>query len=180
LNLRGSDIPYNPLFHAYLFVGLESAVLFVEISKVQDDVASYLKDANVQLRSYTDLWPFLRRREWGEGKVSVYTGKKPHLANPQIFISSFFKKKVLIAPQTSYAISLMLTHFRYTLAPSYIEHMMSIKNETEIDGMRRAYLRDGVSFVRVVIPYPILVVNFDYLLLGEIPGLAREQAISRL
>ena len=42
----------------------------------------------------------------------------------------------------------MLTHFRFTLAPSYIEHMMSIKNDTEIDGMRRAYLRDGVSFVR--------------------------------
>ena len=59
--------------------------------------------------------------------------------------------KVLIAPQTSYAISLMLTHFRFTLAPSYIEHMMSIKNETEIDGMRRAYLRDGVSFVRLLL-----------------------------
>ena len=43
----------------------------------------------------------------------------------------------------------MLTHFRFTLAPSYIEHMMSVKNETEIDGMRRAYLRDGVSFVRL-------------------------------
>ena len=38
LNLRGSDIPYNPLFHAYLFVGLESAVLFVEKSKVQDGI----------------------------------------------------------------------------------------------------------------------------------------------
>ena len=47
----------------------------------------------------------------------------------------------------------MLTHFRYTLAPSYIEHMMSVKNETEIDGMRRAYLRDGVSFVRVYIQF---------------------------
>ena len=45
----------------------------------------------------------------------------------------------------------MLTHFRFTLAPSYIEHMMSIKNETEIDGMRRAYLRDGVSFVRLLL-----------------------------
>jgi Xaa-Pro aminopeptidase len=72
LNLRGSDIPYNPLFHSYLFVGLESAVLFVELSKVQDDVALYLKDINVELRPYTDLWPFLRRREWGEGKVSFY------------------------------------------------------------------------------------------------------------
>ena len=70
LNLRGSDIPYNPLFHSYLFVGLDNAVLFVETSKVQDDVASYLKEIDVQLRPYTDLWPFLRRREWGEGKVS--------------------------------------------------------------------------------------------------------------
>ena len=41
----------------------------------------------------------------------------------------------------------MLTHFRFTLTPPYIEHMMSVKNETEIDGMRKAYLRDGVSFV---------------------------------
>ena len=73
LNLRGSDIPYNPLFHAYLFVGLDSAVLFVENSqnsKVQADVASYLEEINVQIRPYIDLWTFLRRREWGEGKVS--------------------------------------------------------------------------------------------------------------
>ncbi|KAF8907938.1 peptidase M24, structural domain-containing protein [Gymnopilus junonius] len=123
LNLRGSDIPYNPLFHAYLFVSLDSATLFVESQKLHEDVLSYLQDIKVQQMNYTELWPFLRRRGWGDGKV-------------------------LIAPQTSYAISLMLTHFRYTVAPSYVEHMMSIKNETEIDGLKRAYLRDGVSFVR--------------------------------
>lgn len=67
---------------------------------------------------------------------------------PTLVKLSAKKKKVLITPQTSYAISLMLTHFRFTLSPSYIEHMMSIKNDIEIDGMRRAYLRDGVSFVR--------------------------------
>ena len=52
--------------------------------------------------------------------------------------------------------------------------MMSIKNDTEIDGMRRAYLRDGVSFVR----YPYLsnsVGDSDSNLpLGEIPSMARE------
>jgi len=96
---------------------------------VHEEVAAYLKGIDVQQRPYTDLWPFLRRREWGDGKV-------------------------LIAPQTSYAISLMLTHFRYTVAPSHIEHLMSIKNETEVDGMKRAYLRDGASFVS------LLLVNF--------------------
>ncbi len=122
LNLRGSDIPYNPLFHSYLFISLDKSYLFVESAKLHPDVIAYLNTIDVEQRNYTDLWPFLRRRLWGEGKV-------------------------LIAPQTSYAISLMLTHVRYTVAPSYIEMMMSVKNETEIDGMRRAYLRDGVSYV---------------------------------
>jgi Xaa-Pro aminopeptidase len=94
----------------------------VDSVKLHDDVIGYLDSIQVKHRNYADLWPFLRRREWGEGKI-------------------------LIAPQTSYAISLMLTHFRYTVAPSHIEYMMSIKNETEIEGLRRAYLRDGVSFV---------------------------------
>jgi Xaa-Pro aminopeptidase len=32
--------------------------------------------------------------------------------------------------------------------PSYVNAMKAIKNETEIQGMRRAYLRDGASFVK--------------------------------
>lgn len=56
--------------------------------------------------------------------------------------------KLLIPPSTSYAISLMLTHFRYTLAPNQAESMMSIKNERELEGLRKAYIRDGVAFVR--------------------------------
>ena len=69
LNLRGSDIPYNPLFHAYLFISLDSAILFVETQKLHEDVVRYLEENKIQQRNYTDLWPFLRRREWGEGKV---------------------------------------------------------------------------------------------------------------
>ncbi|KAG6844836.1 hypothetical protein H0H87_003267 [Tephrocybe sp. NHM501043] len=123
LNLRGSDIPHNPLFHAYLFVGLDTAFLFLDHEKTTAETSEYLKNLGVEIREYLDLWTFLRRREWGRGKV-------------------------LISPQTSYAISLMLTHYRYTVAPSFIEKMMAIKNETELEGLRRAYLRDGVAFVK--------------------------------
>ncbi|KAJ7162266.1 Creatinase aminopeptidase [Mycena filopes] len=123
LNLRGSDIPFNPLFQAYLFVSMETAILFLDGYKVNDDIAGYLQSLGVERRDYVDVWQFLRRREWGNGKL-------------------------LITAQTSYAISLMLTHFRYTVAPSIVEEMLAFKNETEIEGLRRAYLRDGVSFVR--------------------------------
>lgn len=123
LNLRGSDVPHNPLFHAYLFVGMDSATLFLDGSKEKEETASYLRSLNIERREYTDLWSFLRRREWGEGKI-------------------------LISPETSYAISLMLTHYRYTVAPSWIENTMAVKNETELEGLRQAYQRDGISFVR--------------------------------
>ena len=93
--------------------------------KLNDEVVDYLGSIEVQHRNYADIWPFLRRGEWGEGKI-------------------------LITPQIPFAIAAILTHYRYTIAPSYVGHMMSIKNETEIEGMRRAYLRDGLSFVSKV------------------------------
>ena len=68
--MRGTDIPYNPLFHAYLFVSLDMTVLFLEKSKVREDVAAYLENIGVERRDYTDIWAFLRHREWNrEGKV---------------------------------------------------------------------------------------------------------------
>ncbi|KAF8634266.1 hypothetical protein AX17_004223 [Amanita inopinata Kibby_2008] len=123
LNLRGQDIPYNPLFHAYLYIGLEKAIVFLDASKVDESIAGYLQEVGVERRDFIEVWTFLRRREWGEGKV-------------------------LLPPQTSYAISLMITQLRYTIAPSHVEHMMAVKNKVEIEGLKRAYTRDGAAFVQ--------------------------------
>ncbi|KAG9316900.1 putative creatinase/aminopeptidase [Chiua virens] len=123
LNLRGSDIPFNPLFYAYLFISLDKVVLFIDAAKLTDDTEDYLRSLRVERREYNDVWPFLRRREWGEGKL-------------------------LLSPETSYAISLMLTHFRYTIVPSHVDDMKAVKNEVELDGLRRAYLRDGAAYVK--------------------------------
>jgi Xaa-Pro aminopeptidase len=57
---------------------------------------------------------------------------------------------VIILPQTSYAISLILTHYHYTVAPSIIEQMMSIKNKVEIQGLEWAYLHDGACYVQLL------------------------------
>ena len=70
LNLRGDDIPFNPVFHSYLFVGLESATLFIEELKLTEEVKGYLQSIGIEWRDYNDLWTFLRRKEWGEGNVS--------------------------------------------------------------------------------------------------------------
>jgi Xaa-Pro aminopeptidase len=69
LNLRGHDIPYNPVFLSYLYIGLDRAVLFVEQEKIEPSVREYLQDLRVELKDYLGIWSFLRNREWGRGKV---------------------------------------------------------------------------------------------------------------
>jgi Xaa-Pro aminopeptidase len=123
LNLRGSDVPFNPVFQAFLFVALDRTVLFIEKSKVESDIAKYLRDLGVTVNEYNDVWTYLRQWQWGEGKV-------------------------LIPPNTPYAVALMLGSSRYIIAPSIVEDMKAIKNDTEIDGLERAYRRDGAAFVR--------------------------------
>ncbi|KXN85539.1 putative Xaa-Pro aminopeptidase P [Leucoagaricus sp. SymC.cos] len=131
LNLRGLDILFNPLFRAYLFIGLNKTILFLDSSKIDEAVTDYLEKMVVERRNYMDLWSFLRQNEWGEGKL-------------------------LVPPSTSYAITLALTHSRFTLAPNRVEYMMALKNDTELEGLRMAYIRDGVAFV---CPHSVSLLN---------------------
>lgn len=69
LNLRGDDVPFNPVFVSYLYIGLDRAILFVEQEKIEVPVREYLQNLRVEIREYNAIWSFLRTREWGEGKV---------------------------------------------------------------------------------------------------------------
>jgi Xaa-Pro aminopeptidase len=69
LNLRGDDVPFNPVFVSYLYIGLDRAILFIEQEKVENPVRSYLQNLHVEIRDYNAIWTFLRMREWGDGKV---------------------------------------------------------------------------------------------------------------
>lgn len=42
----------------------------------------------------------------------------------------------------------MLTSFRYTLLPSYVDDVKAVKNSVELEGLRHAYIRDGAAYVR--------------------------------
>jgi Xaa-Pro aminopeptidase len=124
LNLRGSDIPYNPVFTAYLFIGEDGkTVLFIENDKVPKEVRDYLHENGVSIREYSDVWTYLRAKQWGEGKL-------------------------ILNPTTPYAVSLIVGSARYIVLPAIIEEMKAVKNTVELDGMRNAYLRDGIAMVR--------------------------------
>ena len=51
-NLRGTDVPYNPVFLAHAIVGLDDACLYVSPDKVPDDVLRQLRDSGVRVEDY--------------------------------------------------------------------------------------------------------------------------------
>lgn len=61
LNLRGNDIPFSPVFEAYLLVAATEATVFLDGDKLGNDVCTYLKDElKVQVRPYDEIWQALK------------------------------------------------------------------------------------------------------------------------
>lgn len=70
LNLRGTDFTFSPVFLAYLFVSVQTVVLFTERAKISGQVEGYLNELGITTKRYSDAWAFLRESEWGTGKVN--------------------------------------------------------------------------------------------------------------
>ncbi|GLU13693.1 hypothetical protein SLE2022_303090 [Rubroshorea leprosula] len=51
-NIRGSDVPYCPVVHAYAIVTSNSALLYVDKKKVSSQVKSSLEEIGVEVRDY--------------------------------------------------------------------------------------------------------------------------------
>ena len=62
LNLHSTDILFNPVFHSYLFVGLDSATVFIEEVRLTEEVKNYLQSIGITWRDYNDLTISLPRR----------------------------------------------------------------------------------------------------------------------
>ena len=78
LNLRGHDILYDLVFHACLFVGLESATLFVKLSKLTDDVRSHAARVQVEPKGNT--------LAFGPSYV-VHRGVRAECSSPTILVT---------------------------------------------------------------------------------------------
>jgi Xaa-Pro aminopeptidase len=129
LNLRGKDIDYNPLFISYAFITPDEAHLFVNTCKVSSEMKEALGE-RVIIHSYDVFGSFLS----GIGS-----------ADPQPPES-----KIWIDPATTNQwIMLKLgEHVTVHQERSPVVDLKSVKNDTELQGMRDAHVQDGIAMVR--------------------------------
>ncbi|KAM9915966.1 hypothetical protein OXX59_010292, partial [Metschnikowia pulcherrima] len=128
LNLRGSDIQYNPVFYAYLILTQKGAVLYADNTKFDSNVMKHLKECNVSVRPYDAFW------------AELATLDRDFSINNKSFL--------LNTSSASWEIVRSLTSKYQSVSPSPIEDMKAIKNDTELKGAHTAHFKDGRALVK--------------------------------
>lgn len=121
MNLRGCDVPYTPVFMAFMYIGTDEACLFVCNESLTPEAARQMRDANVTVMPYNSFGTFLHKHR--EERV---------LCDSHTTCHSLY--------------SIIAANAIDTQSP--IQSMKAVKNDAEISGMRQAMLRDGVAMVR--------------------------------
>lgn len=129
LNLRGSDIQYNPVFYSYAVIKSTGDVtLYADNGKFDTKVSTYLKDCGVVVKPYLSFW------------TEIVSTSKDFSVEDQSFI--------LDTGVASWEIIRLLKCKYQLVSPSPIEDLKAIKNETELKGAHNAHLKDGRALVQ--------------------------------
>lgn len=123
LNLRGEDIPYNPVFFSYVVVTLTDVVLFVDKQKITPAVEQHLQQGSVTVQPYDQLLPYLEQfcRTLPPGQL------------------------VWLPNRCSQAVARLVPANRLLGRCTPVALAKAIKNDTEIKGMEASHVRDGAA-----------------------------------
>jgi Xaa-Pro aminopeptidase len=121
LNLRGTDVHCNPVFVSYLLITSKDVTLYIHREKLTPEVLDYLKSEGVTADDYENV---------GKG------------------LKNYFEYNILLDPdEVNYTLYKMVSREKVE-EESPVKRMKTIKNATEIEGFRRAMLRDGIALVK--------------------------------
>ncbi len=128
LNLRGSDVECNPVFMSFLVITEDECRLFVQ-KKALDDCKTITDmekcKTNIILDSYETIYDYLallnNKRIWIDKETANYN-----------IVKSINKTNTVINK----------------FSPAL--HMKAIKNDTEINKMKKAHLLDGIAMTKFI------------------------------
>ncbi len=123
-NIRGTDVAYNPVVISYAFISEAENILFIHPKKLNAETAARLKEQGVKLADYSMIYTYLSRLP----------------ETTRVFVD---KQRTNVALYRSLPAGCTVIE---GISPA--AHLKSIKNETEINGFRKAVVKDGIALVR--------------------------------
>lgn len=126
-NIRGYDVEYNPVAVGFGYISDREAVLFCRERKISEQVRASLEANGVRIEDYARVDDFVRRLD-ADTKLLVDTRRITHRLYDCI-----------------------PSHCRIIEGVSVLTSLKAVKTSTEIEGLRKAMRRDGVSLTRFYI-----------------------------
>jgi Xaa-Pro aminopeptidase len=123
LNIRSSDVTYNPVCISYLMIKKEEVIWFVESSKVSPDLVKALEKDTISLKPYHSVEDNLRS------------------LTPAI-------KLLVDASSINARLYEAIPEGLTVNSENIICNLKAIKNETEIGHIRNAMIKDGVALTQ--------------------------------
>ncbi len=125
LNIRGNDVPCNPVVLSYLAVTEEDVLLYIQKEALTEETEAYLKGLGVGIRPYGEIYDYVK---------------------------TLRDKGVLLEKsRTNYALCHNLDgSCRIINRMNPTARMKAVKNETEMENLRRAHIKDGVAVTKYI------------------------------
>ncbi|XP_064545316.1 xaa-Pro aminopeptidase ApepP [Drosophila montana] len=123
LNMRGSDIAYNPVFFAFMIVTHDEIALYIDTSKLPDNFEAHLCENNVKIL----IHPY----------ESIGDGVRQ--------IAAETNGKIWISPTSSLYLNCLVPKSARHQDITPIAIFKAIKNDKEIEGFAKSHIRDGVA-----------------------------------
>jgi len=118
LNIRSSDIEFNPLVISYLLIGKTKSILFIDKEKIIQ-LENHLNEAGIEVLPYSHAKAYLA--SYSEGEILI----DPNTCNITLF--------------DSIEQSLIKTN------PSIVYKLKGIKNDIEIANIKHSMVKDGIA-----------------------------------
>lgn len=122
LNIRGTDIEYNPVAVCYLVINKTSSILFIDEEKVPNALKNELHSDNISLRSYAEIVNYLNEL-------------------PE-------EDRILVDPSICNAFLYRAINAQKINGKTPAKYLKAIKNPTEIAHSKLSQIKDSVGMTK--------------------------------
>ncbi len=123
-NLRGRDIPCNPVFYSYMYIDMAQCYLFADPECVPEELVKELSEEGITLRPYEQVY-----------ETDQYLDEDSLVLVQPDRMNYFLYKK-------------LLSHCNVKDGFQPSEYLKAVKNRTELEHLRETHVRDGAAMTK--------------------------------
>lgn len=122
-NLRGNDVKHTPVFLSYSIITNDSVILFIDENKIDLTIEKYLSDNDIIIKPYFDFYDYIK-----------------NIRNKNILLD---------LNNTNYLTYVELSNDNNIIVKDNPTMLLkAIKNNTEIENIKLAHIKDGLAFTK--------------------------------